>query len=95
MPRMSLGGKPVDPKSLCSIEQAVEIAIRVSRRELLRASSLDPDHPTFEQYINGPANSDALPVIQVMVQEYVERTRLSVRLRTWLDLHLPRFLVRR
>lgn len=95
MPRMSLGGKPVDPKSYCSIEQAVEIAIRVSRRELLRAAGRDPDHPTFEQYVNGPANSDALPVIEAMVQEYVERTRIRVRLRTWLDLHLPRYLVRR
>lgn len=95
MPRMQLGGKLVDPKGLCTIEQAVEIAIRISRRELLRASSRDPDHPTFEQYINGPANSDALPVIEAMVEEYVERTRLRVRLRTWLDLHLPRFLVRR
>lgn len=95
MSKPILGGKPVNPKDLCSIEQAIEIGVRISRRELLRASGRDPEHPVFEQYVNGPANSDALPVIEAMVQEYVERTRLRVRLRTWLDLHLPRFLVRR
>lgn len=95
MPRTPLGGKAVNPKDFCSIEQAVEIALRISRRELLLAAGRNPDAPYFEAFINGPANADAIPFIEIMVEEYVKRQRWSVRVRTWFDLHMPRPRVRR
>jgi hypothetical protein len=83
-------GAHLRPKDFCTVEQAIEIAQRVARRELLMAAGRNPDAPVFEQYINGPVNADAIAYIRIMVEEYSHRQRWTVRLRTWLDLRLPK-----
>lgn len=80
----------MSPNDYCTIAQATEIAVRVARRELLMAAGRDPEHDAFASYINGPINADAIPFIEVMVEEYSARQRLWIRLRTWWDLQLPR-----
>lgn len=83
------------PNDYCTIAQATEIALRVSRMEIIRACGMDTESPVSKAYIDGPAWVDPLPAIAELLRREVRRERLLPRVGRWLRAHIPRVRIRR